>query len=115
MVRPTEKTSFDTVEIEDLATNAFSAGNFGTSAKMYRVEVSAGGARALRVQAGAGASVCLRASVFASTCLARTDNSDGEVVYAVSASDNEQTFYAEVGAGAQFVRADFYAGLAQAG
>ena len=115
MVRPTEKTSFNTVEIEDLATNAFSAGNFGTSAKMYRVEVSAGEAGALRVQAGAGASVCLRASVFASTCLARTDSSDGEVVYAVSASDNEQTFYAEVGAGAQFVRADFYAGLAQAG
>ena len=76
--------------------------------------MSAGESGTLRVLAGGGASVCLRASVFAESCLVRSDGDDGgEVVYAVSAGEAGLVLYADVGAGARFVLGEFYASLAE--
>lgn len=112
LAKPTEKTSFSTVSIETLELGTFQAGNFGASGKIYKVEVLANASGTLRVRAGGEVSVCLRASVLAEVCLARSED-DGEAVYAVSSSPDVQNFYAEVGAGAQFVRGEFYANLAE--
>lgn len=114
LVLPAEKTGFSTVPIVRLDFGAFQAGSVGGSGKLYRVDVSAGESGTLRVRAGAGASICLRSSVFAESCLVRSDGDDGgEVVYAVSAGEAGLVLYADVGAGARFVLGEFYASLAE--